>query len=141
MHGGTVKLDAMHADRVKAVADALPYRFARHVEVFRAERDIVTEPFENGLRIRVLQYEADASPGLADGRAVDGDTALGEPAIRVNGAGGAVGGGARAFDIAAEQACRAFENGGFADAGSPKQQYALTGFDAQVEAADGEVAA
>ena len=131
----------MHADRVKAVADALPYRFARHVEVFRAERDIVTEPFENRLRIRVLQYKADASPGLADGRAVDGDTALGEPAIRVNGAGGAVGGGARAFDIAAEQACRAFENGGFADAGSPKQQYALTGFDAQVEAADGEVAA
>ena len=141
VHGGTVKLDAVHADRVEAVADALPDRFARHVEVFRAERDIVAESFENRLRIRVLQYEADAPPGLADGRAVDGDTPLGQSAIRVNGAGSAVSGGIHAFDIAAEQSGRTFENSGFADAGRPKQQHALAGFDTQVEAADGEMAA
>ena len=141
MHDRAVELQAAHAHRVECGVDARPDLLAWHVEVFRTERHIVSETLEYGLRLRILQHE---SHGAARGvcfDAADEDLAFGDAAIRVFDLHAGVLRRGLCGGFVAEQAGHAFEDRGFADAGSAQQQDALAGVDREVELAHGEMVA
>ena len=141
VHDRAVELQAAHAHRVECGVDARPDLLAWHVEVFRTERHIVSETLEDGLRLRILQHE---SHGAARGMCFDAaneDLAFGDAAVRVFDLHAGVLRRGLCGGFVAEQAGHAFEDRGFADAGSAQQQDALAGIDREVELAHGEMVA
>lgn len=141
MGDGTVQLQAFQPDCGEAAVHTLPDLVAFHIKVLRAEGDIVAEPLEHGLRVRVLQYQAHASSRFAYGNVIHQHAPFGRAAFGVDHGYRAVFRGFCALNVFAgsEQSRPAFKNGGFADAGRAQQQHALPGFDVEVEPAHAEM--
>ena len=137
----TVQLQAFQTDRGERVVHAPPDFVTFHIEVLRSEGDIVAEPLEHGLRVRILQDESHTSSRLMHGNAVHQYASFGGTTFGVDHGDRAVFRGfltLREF-VGAQQTGSAFENGGFADAGRTQEQHALPGFDIEIQAAHAEM--
>ena len=111
------------------------------MQILRPEGHIVAKTLEHRLRVRILQYQSYPPDRLAHGNIVYEHMPFGRAAFGVDHNAILLAGVLPLIAIRAQQSGRALKNGGFANARSPQQQYALPGLDGKIQPSHAEIPA
>ena len=148
VHDRTVELYTGQTNGIEGLIYTLPCEITRHVEILRPEHHVIPQSLEDRLCIRILQHQPDLAARGMHLDATNSDGPLGDAAVGVlhcnrrlslrrivhSGCVGLPG-------LVTEQTGSPLENGGFAYAGSSKEQHMLTGMNLEIQAAHREMLA